>query len=444
MSRFFRCLPLAFLLFALNSNAQVKKLPTTPTKRPVFIQNPRTEKEWIKAQIDSLTRFKMHGRGYVYNGKEEAAKYLIKQFKENKMVAPNKDGSFTQGFSFPVNTFPGKQVLMLNEVKLRPGEEYLIDPASPSWTGENVDVEKVNMGKIKDSMALKETIAGFEANHAYYLDNTEALCMNLKIRLNKLVHLLPQGCFIIPEKNKLTWNLSKDQMAATVFYVKDASLPKKLNSVSGEVHSVFLEKNSSYNVAGIIQGQVKDTFIAITSHYDHLGMMGDSATFDGASDNASGVAMMLSVANYFSKHPQHYSLLFVAFAGEEAGLLGSEFFVGHPLVPLKSIKFVTSIGVMSDVSNGITVVNSTDYPIELEKLQELNTKNSYMKEIRSKGQAANSNHYYFSNMGVPAIFMYSNGGKEHYHDVFDAPELVNLSNVGAATRLLMDFIKALN
>ncbi len=444
MSQFSKCLFLAFIVFAGNSSAQVKKLPTTPIKRPVFIPNPRTEKEWIKAQVDSLTCFKMHGRGYVYNGKEEAAKYIIKQFKEYKLKGLNKDGSYTQGFSFPVNTFPGKQVLTINETKLRPGEEYLIDPASPSWIGENIEMERVNLSKIKDTAAWKETIAGFDQNHVWYLDNAQALCTNLKIRMDKLVRYLPKGCFIIPETTKLTWNLSRETMPATVYYVKEDNLPKKPKTVSGEVHSVLLEKCTSYNIAGVIPGEVKDTFIAITSHYDHLGMMGDSATFAGASDNASGVAMMLSLANYFSKHPQHYSLLFIAFAGEEAGLLGAEFFTWHPMVPLKSIKFLTSIGVMSDVTNGITVVNSTDYPIELEKLQGLNTKSSYMKEIRSRGQAANSNHYYFSNNGIPSFFVYSNGGKEHYHDVFDAPELINLSNVGGATRLLMDFIKVLN
>ncbi len=444
MNRFFKCLSLALIIFSVNGGAQVKKLPATPAKKTVFIKNPRTEKEWIKAQIDSLTCFKMHGRGYVYNGKDEAAKYIVKQFKEYKLKGLNKDGTYTQGFSFPVNTFPGKQILTVNDTKLKAGEEYLIDPASPSWTGENMEVQKINLGKIKDSTAWKETLAEFDQTHVWYLENSEALCTKLKIRLDKLVRLLPKGCFVIPEQNKLTWSLSRDTMPATVYYVKEDHLPKKLKSVTGEVREVLLDKCSSYNIAGIIPGEVKDTFIAITSHYDHLGMMGDSATFAGASDNASGVAMMLSLANYFSKHPQHYSLLFVAFAGEEAGLLGAEFFTWHPLVPLKSIKFLTSIGVMSDVSNGITVVNSTDYPIELEKMQQVNTKNSYIKEIRSKGQAANSNHYYFSNFGVPSFFVYSNGGKEHYHDVFDAPELINLSNVGAATRLLMDFIKVLN
>jgi Zn-dependent M28 family amino/carboxypeptidase len=173
-------------------------------------------------------------------------------------------------------------------------------------------------------------------------------------------------------------------------------------------------------------------------------MMGDSATFAGASDNASGVAMLLSLASYFGKFPQHYSILFVAFAGENAGLMGSEFFTWQPPVPLKNIKFLTNLGIMSDFTTGMTVVNGTQYPIEFDLMDKINKKEEFVSEITPKGQAANSDHYHFSKLGVPAFFIYSNGGKAHFHDVFDSPELLSLTNTGGANRLLIDFIKSLN
>ena len=75
-----------------------------------------------------------------------------------------------------------------------------------------------------------------------------------------------------------------------------------------------------------------------SAHYDHLGMMGTTAIMNGANDNASGTAMMLTLMEYYSKNKPEYSLLFIAFGGEEAGLIGSKFYVENPTVPLKKIK----------------------------------------------------------------------------------------------------------
>jgi len=433
----------AVLLIALNASAQQKPFPGT-VKKPATVFKARTEQEWLKIQVDSLTGYKMYGRGYVNNGKETAARYIVKEFKEFKLKPIFKDGTYQQGFAFPVNTFPGEQILEIDDKKLRPGEEYVIDPSSPSFSASNLEVKKVNFAKIKDTTDWKETLATIDSTHIWYFDNFKSVCSLLQLRRDQMVAQLPRGCYLIPEENRLTWNVSRQTMAATVFYVKESLMPKKIKSVKAEVKSVFIERCSSLNISGVVPGEVKDTFLAITTHYDHLGMMGDSATFAGASDNASGVAMLLSIASYFGKFPQHYSILFVAFAGENAGLMGSEFFTWQPPVPLKNIKFLTNLGIMSDFSTGMTVVNGTQYPIEFDQMDKINKKEEFVSEITPKGQAANSDHYHFSKLGVPAFFIYSNGGKAHFHDVFDSPELLSLTNTGGANRLLIDFIKSLN
>jgi Zn-dependent M28 family amino/carboxypeptidase len=136
--------------------------------------------------------------------------------------------------------------------------------------------------------------------------------------------------------------------------------------------------------------------------------------------------------------------LFISFAGEEAGLLGSEWFVWHPMVPLANIKFVMNIDIMGDASRGVTVVNATEQPNEFSSLLAINEKMQYLPEIKSRGQAANSDHYHFAKAGVPALFMYSNGGNGYYHDVFDLPSEVTLNNIGSVTKLLIDFVSNLN
>ena len=193
-----------------------------------------------------------------------------------------------------------------------------------------------------------------------------------------------------------------------------------------------------------VPGTVKDTFIAITAHYDHLGMMGDATIFPGASDNASGTAMMIYLSSYFATHPQHYSILFIAFSGEEPGLLGSAFYAAHPVVPLAQIKFLTNIDIMGDATDGVTVVNATEYPRQFELLNKINDASHYIPVIKSRDKAANSDHYHFSEAGVPSFFFYSNGGKGFYHDVFDKGEETTLANVDGVAKLLIDFIGSIN
>ncbi len=99
---------------------------------------------------------------------------------------------------------------------------------------------------------------------------------------------------------------------------------------------------TSRNVAGILRGSdplLKETYVILSSHYDHLGMAqsGEDRIFNGANDDASGTASVLEVANALaSLHPRpKRSILFILFCGEEKGLRGSRYYVTHPLVPLE-------------------------------------------------------------------------------------------------------------
>ena len=91
------------------------------------------------------------------------------------------------------------------------------------------------------------------------------------------------------------------------------------------------------NVLGLVEGtRVPDRYIVITAHYDHVGVNG-GLTFNGADDNASGVATMLEIAARLKAAPPEHSVIFVAFDGEERGLLGAKHFVQAPPVPLASM-----------------------------------------------------------------------------------------------------------
>jgi Zn-dependent M28 family amino/carboxypeptidase len=91
------------------------------------------------------------------------------------------------------------------------------------------------------------------------------------------------------------------------------------------------------NILGLVPGtRVPDRYIVVTAHYDHVGV-NDGQIYNGADDNASGVATMLEIAARLKAAPPEHSVIFVAFDGEERGLLGAKHFVQAPPAPLSSI-----------------------------------------------------------------------------------------------------------
>jgi len=400
-------------------------------------------KQFLRANADTLAGAGMHGRGYVKDGLALAADYIKGQFKEYGLSPVGDAKSYAQEYTFPVNTFPGAMALRINGHELRPGVDYLVDAGSSSYSSAGLAVKTVDMGAIKEFGSLKKTLWKFKSNEANVLLHVDSMCKALKIDAEVLMHALPKGCYVVPQTAKLTWTTDTGEMAATVFYVREEALPKDIKDVNVAVQAVLAPKAKNENLVGEVEGEVTDTYIVFTAHYDHLGMMGDRALFPGASDNASGMSMLLYLARYFAANPQHYSMLFIAFSGEEPGLLGSYYYITHPETPLMKIKFLTNIDIMGDATDGVTVVNATEFPKQFAALGQINDLHHYIPVIKSRGKAHNSDHWYFTSAGVPSFFIYSNGGKGFYHDIFDKPNELTLNHVAGVAQLLIDFVKGM-
>jgi hypothetical protein len=172
--------------------------------------------------------------------------------------------------------------------------------------------------------------------------------------------------------------------------------------------------------------------------------MGQATYFPGANDNASGNAMLLALAEKFKASPlKKYNILFIAFAGEEAGLLGSHYMVDHPVIPLKSIRFLLNLDIMGSGEEGITVVNSTLFPKEFDRLTALNEQSKFLTQIKKRGPAANSDHYFFTEAGVPALYIYTMGPNKNYHDVFDKYDALSFQAFGPLSDLLEQFFRGM-
>jgi aminopeptidase YwaD len=148
---------------------------------------------------------------------------------------------------------------------------------------------------------------------------------------------------------------------------------------------------------------------------------------------------VLSLARYYGAHPQPYTMAFILFAGEEAGLVGSKYFTQNPLIPLSQIRFLVNLDMEGTGIDGITVVNATIYPKEFALLRQINQKGNYLAAVNPRGKAPNSDHYYFSEKGVPAFFMYTLGGIRAYHDVFDISATLPLNKYEDLFKLLLKF-----
>jgi Zn-dependent M28 family amino/carboxypeptidase len=170
-----------------------------------------------------------------------------------------------------------------------------------------------------------------------------------------------------------------------------------------------------------------------------LGGLGKDTYFPGANDNASGVSLLLNLAKYYAKHPQPYTIGFILFSGEEAGLVGSKYFSENPLVNLNKIRFLTNTDLAGTGIDGITVVNATIFPKEFKMMQDINGANQYVAAINSRGKAANSDHYWFTEKGIPSFFFYTLGGIKAYHDVFDISATLPLNKHENLLKLMINF-----
>ena len=378
MSRFFLFFAyLPFLLFSQNDQANARKA------------------------IKQLTSKKFAGRGYVNDGCNKAANFIAGRFKEKKLNSfiPN---TFFQPFSISVNTFPGKIDVSINNKKLIPGIHYLISPESSGSKG-------------KYSLIKQDSVTYFATD-------------NLKKTIN------------IKKVKKLTWGVStKSENHLSINLLSD-SIKQEIESISVNVENKFINDYQLKNVCGFIKGRLyPDSFIVFTAHYDHLGKMGKKTFFPGANDNASGVSMLFSLIDYFSGNQPDLSVAFICFAAEEAGLLGSGYFSEYPLFPLNKINFLINLDLLGTGNEGITVVNATEFKNEFEQLKEINEKMNLLKSIKPRGKAANSDHYWFTEKGVPSFFIYTLGGIAAYHDVFDIEKTLPLTEFEDVKKLLIEF-----
>ena len=338
--------------------------------------------------------------------------------------------------------------LKVNGQVMIPGNDFLIDPASPSIRGK-YDVLTIRLDTllrntsewVKFIKSTKQVICLDKTGYDQLLREDRAVVDGLVevLKFNKEIQI---PAVLVLSDDKLTWGVSQHQSMRPVYVIKSDQLSsREISEVRINLKSEFVTESFSQNVIGLLKGEI-DSAVLITAHYDHLGRMGRNTYFPGANDNGSGTAMMLNLAREFSFFGKpKYDLVFVAFGGEEAGLIGSQYYVSRPLYPLHKTKFVINLDMVGTGEEGIMVVNGKTYPSRYNHLLEINNKNQFVKEIQARGVACNSDHCSFDQVDVPAFYIYTLGGIAAYHDTIDRAETLPLTAYEGLFKLLQQFIQ---
>ncbi len=383
---------------------------------------------YAKRIINKLCAEEMAGRGYVNNGVNKAANYLGSEFRKLKLK--KFKGSYFQSFNHPINTFPYPIKCTLDNKALIVGKDFLLAPDSGPCKG-TYKLSHYNMNdSLEKRLYKKKESIGLFKNEIVVLQNKvpgfDEIPNDIKVQsLNKkLIHSLR------PKATNSCNLIFHDSIIAN-----GDSL--YINAQNKEI-DLFTSKN----VIAYIPAKKKknrNKYIVFTAHYDHLGKLGQ-AVFPGASDNASGSAMVLNLAKHYAKRSNEYSMVFILFAGEEAGLLGSDYFTSLPTFDISKIKMLINLDIMGSAEDGITVVNATEFPKQFATMKRINKRKGYLPKVKSRGPTQNSDHYHFYKKGIPSFFIYSMGGPGFYHDIYDTPASIPMANYRNVFRLLTDFV----
>ena len=462
----------------------------------------------LKKHLEIIASDEYEGRETGRKGQKMAAEYITKHFKDIGVPGGNK-GEYYQKFPLIIQHAGGTDIF-INDKKFEFLEDFyfykgfidtslLVDEIVFVGYGiedkkysdyKNVDVtDKVVMFLAGEPFKKGKSIITNSAEHSPWSINSS---MKMKLAKNKGA----KAIFVVPkdfQQNVLTMihyiespsmNLDLGKTAPskrlTNFYISPKmaneilkktgetveGLRKKINKktvtltcktgVVIEMHRET-ENLSSENVLGFIEGtDKKEEIVILTAHYDHIGVDAKNGeVYNGADDDGSGTVAIMEIAEAFAKakvegNGPRRSVLIMPVAGEEKGLLGSEYYSVNPVYPLENTVVDLNIDMIgrldikhSDDPNYVYIIGSSMLSTELHEINETAnstfTKLELDYEFNTKDDPNRyyyrSDHYNFAKNNVPVIF-YFNGVHADYHKTTDTVDKINFDKMEKITRLV--------
>lgn len=391
--------------------------------------------------VDTLSSQAFHGRGYVFDGDKLAANYIKSELE--KLEVKPLGTSYFQPFKVSANTFPKDIYVNIDGKELKAGTEFLPFPQSEKCAGK-FNIEYLDKYIIEDRYKFRSFMNSDHSKNVVAIDTSGVKDEKLLevVDFCKNFNLLQAKAIISVESGHLHGGISSAKNWFAGFRMSPDVINNNSQTIEIKLKPKFINDYETQNVIGYIEGE-SDSVIVFSAHYDHLGAIGNQVWFYGANDNASGVAMTLDLAAYYSQTKQKpkYSMAFLFFSSEEIGLLGSKYFNQNPLFPISKIKFLFNLDMVGTGEEGICLVNGKVFEKEANLLKQINEEKELLPDISLRGKAANSDHYFFYENGVRCFFIYARGGIGEYHNIYDKAETLPLTEFEDIVKLLTNFIE---
>lgn len=395
--------------------------------------------DYAKGIVQKLSSAEFYGRGYVNKGDSIAASFLAEEFKK---IGLKKFGdSYFQYFTISVNRFENSTIVKFDSIELVPVKDYVVIPNSPE-TDKKYKIEWITSRTLTNQWVLRHFLSEEYPDRILCIDSTglnnpELFAFSNTIFSKNYV----KSAGIIEQSSRLKYTARTKIKDFVHIQIKPEKIIYGIDSVYIKIQNSFVENYITANLIGYIPGK-SDSIVMITAHYDHLGMYGD-VIFPGANDNASGVAMVLSLAKYYKniKKPK-YTIVFALFAAEEAGLLGSEYMAENLPFQISKIKVLLNFDMVGTGDKGVYVMNAKLHNDIDGIMTELNNKNKYFETFYTTGLSYGSDHASFYEKGVKALFLYTDGDNSTYHQPEDTFETCTFAVFEDMIRFVTDFVDA--
>jgi Zn-dependent M28 family amino/carboxypeptidase len=237
-----------------------------------------------------------------------------------------------------------------------------------------------------------------------------------------------------------------DTLPGPVIFVSYA-VGKRLSAAKQETYAELLISKpvvvtkKCHNIIGYIDNHAPCT-IVVGAHYDHLGISRKNEIRYGSDDNASGTVTLMELSRFLKNSGnKQNNYLFIAFSGEEEGLVGSGYFCVNPTIDLKTINFMFNfdmVGRLGCEGNRVTAISTGSSPEWKRIFSE--TPHPGFRIKKMKGGAAFSDHYGFYKKGIPVAYL-TTGMHYDYHTPKDTPDKINYDGMVSITKYAEDFIR---
>ncbi len=203
------------------------------------------------------------------------------------------------------------------------------------------------------------------------------------------------------------------------------NLNKKANIL---VNTAYSKEKETVNIIGYIPGsdyKLKDEYVILGAHLDHVGKQGDTLYFPGANDNASGSAALLEVAKAFSlsELKPKRTLVFILFSSEESGLQGAEYYLNNPIFPLENTVAMLNMDCIG-YGDSIQLGNGKSSPLLWELAKNI-SKNNDLPTVSQTWSGGGADATPFHQKGIPALYFVTTNSYDHLHYMTDKPETLN-------------------